>query len=96
MSQREQPIKNESWMEFFWRTKRFSDFILLAWHLIEFDTNQLVARQYGLHYHNYHNKEHCMGDLVYSNNTTFYHGLLSIVGLVLLQLGSLVSLEVVV
>jgi hypothetical protein len=41
---------NESWMEFFRRTKRFSDLILLAWGLVEFDTNQLVARQYGLFY----------------------------------------------
>lgn len=41
---------NESWMEFFRRTKRFSDMILLAWGLVEFDTNQLVARQYGLYY----------------------------------------------
>jgi hypothetical protein len=40
----------ESWIEFFRRTKRFSDLILLAWSLIEFYTNQLVARQYGLHY----------------------------------------------
>ena len=41
---------NESWIEFFRRTKRFSDLILLSWHLVEFDTDQLVARQYGLFY----------------------------------------------
>ena len=41
---------NESWMEFFRRTKRFSDLILLAWGLVEFDTDQIFARQYGLYY----------------------------------------------
>ena len=41
---------NESWIEFFERTKRFSDLILLAWGLVEFDTNQLVALRYRLCY----------------------------------------------
>jgi hypothetical protein len=44
------PETNESWMEFFHRTNRFSDLVLLAWHLVEFDIDQLVARQFGLFY----------------------------------------------
>jgi hypothetical protein len=41
---------NESWIGFFRRTKRFSDLILLAWGVVEFDTNEIVSQQYGLHY----------------------------------------------
>lgn len=32
----------------FRRTRRFSDLILLAWSEVEFNIDQLVARQYGL------------------------------------------------
>jgi len=42
------PAPNESWLEFFKRTGRFSDLILTAWSNIEFNIDQLVARQYGL------------------------------------------------
>lgn len=42
------PRSNESWLEFFRRTRRFSDLILSAWSQIEFNIDQLVARQYDL------------------------------------------------
>ncbi len=42
------PLPNESWLEYFRRTGRFSDLILLAWSQIEFNIDQLLVRQFGL------------------------------------------------
>lgn len=48
MNMIEQPKKGESWMAFFYRTKKVAELILLAWSISEFDINQLVLRQYKL------------------------------------------------
>ena len=44
------PEPNEAWLQYFRRKRRFSDLILLAWSIIEFDIDQIVADQFGLFY----------------------------------------------
>jgi hypothetical protein len=44
----ENPEPNEGWLQYFQRKRKFSDCILLAWSEIEFDIDQVVARQFGL------------------------------------------------
>ena len=44
------PEPNEAWLQYFRRKRRFSDLILLAWSIIEFDIDQIVANQFGLFY----------------------------------------------
>jgi hypothetical protein len=44
------PEPNESWLTYFRRKRRFSDLILLSWSEIEFNIDQIVAREFGLFY----------------------------------------------
>lgn len=44
------PEPNEAWLQYFRRKRRFSDLILLAWSIVEFDIDQIVADQFGLFY----------------------------------------------
>ena len=45
----DKPLQNESMLQFLKRKKRFYELLLCAWDQVEFDIDQLVADQYGLH-----------------------------------------------
>lgn len=47
---KDHPNPKESWIGYFRRKRRFSDLILLAWSEIEFNIDQIVAREFGLFY----------------------------------------------
>lgn len=45
---KDHPEPNEGWLQYFRRKRQFSDCILFAWSEIEFNLDQIVARQFGL------------------------------------------------
>ena len=53
----DKPLPNESQIEFLRRKERFHELLLFAWDEIEFNIDQLVASQFGLHGDDRNNKK---------------------------------------
>lgn len=42
------PQANESWVEYFRRTRKFADLMLMVWSLVEDNVDQIFTSQFGL------------------------------------------------